>query len=218
MAGLAGGGGDWGPAQEALHPRGPGGRWRRKAGIPAALKRALQRVQANFREHTFHSNGQAGQWSWNHAKPDRFPGAERRRLLYDWDHANEALFQGETDPETEKFVRMMDNAMIDLPEDVIAHKVVPAEAFGFTPQQMGDGRGPGIADLLGGVIADPGYAMTGLGEPLNPNGGPGSVRMAIAVPKGTRVAFIGADRNDRNMALDRNQNLTITRIEPDGKG
>lgn len=221
---MVGIGDSWGTREELLHPRGPDGRWIRKAGIPKGLIARILDALANFRPRMFQSQGQANQYARNVGmrKPARFQGGRGYgRLLSDLGPTNEDLRDGVIDnPSTAKFVKMMDESATELPDDVILTRYVGVDAFGFTPQTAqgtSSDTDPGIRGMSGKLIADRGYSTTVIGEP---RGAPpqGSVRMVIAARKGTKVVVPAAGQNDSTMFLDRDQALRVTKIEPDGSG
>jgi hypothetical protein len=221
---MAGIGDSWGTREELLHPRGPDGRWIKKAGIPKGLISRILEALASFRPRMFQSQGQANQYARNVGmrKPARFQGGRGYgRLLSDLGPTNEDLRDGVIDnPSTAKFVKMMDESATELPDDVILTRYVGVDAFGFTPQTAqgtSSDTDPGIRGMSGKLIADRGYSTTVIGEP---RGAPpqGSVRMVIAARKGTKAIVPAAGPNDSTVFLDRDQSLRVTKIEPDGSG
>lgn len=212
---MAGIGDSWGTREELLHPRDSHGRFRTKWKMSPAVLAAVLRITENFRPRTFQSDGQATQYTQNlaHKKPERFQGGRGyARLQADFFNANEDLLDGNPDePSTKKFVQMMDASMIDIPEDIIASQIVPPSAFGLTPDRL-----PELEEMTGNVIANRGYGAANLGTPLG--GGNGLITMSIATPKGTKMAFPGRSPNDRAAFYNRDQELTITKVKPDGRG
>lgn len=221
---MAGIGDSWGTREELLHPRGPDGRWIKKAGIRrGALGRILDAL-GKFRPRMFQSPQQSSQFLKNVStrNPGRFRGGkDYGRLLSDLGPTNEDLRDGVIDnPSTQRFVSMMDQSATELPDDVILTRYVGVEAFGFTPQtaQGTDSENnPGIRGLSGQLVADRGYSTTTIGGPRG-TPAPGSVRMVIAAQRGTKVVVPGAGQNDQTVFLDRDQRLRVTKIEPDGTG
>jgi hypothetical protein len=212
---MAGIGDSWGTREELLHPRDSHGRFRSKWKMGPAVLAAVLKVLESFRPRTFQSDGQARQYTQNlaHRNPGRFGGGKGyARLQTDFMNANEDLLDGNPDePSTKKFVEMMDHSMIDLPDDVIVSSVVPPAAFGLTPDRL-----PELEELTGNVIANRGYLSSSIGTPLG--GGNGNITMTIATPKGTKMAIPGRGPNDPEMIFDRDQELTITKVKPDGRG
>lgn len=212
---MAGIGDSWGTAQELLHPRDSHGRFRTKWKMSPSVLAAVEKVLQAFRPRTFQSDGQAAQYNFNLAsrKPGRFGGGKGfARLQADYHAANEDLRDGNIDdPSTKKFVDMMDQAAIELPDDAIISRVVGPDAFGLTAEQL-----PQLEEMTGNVIADRGYGAANIGTPLG--GGQGLVTMVMATPKGTKMIVPGRNPNDRAMFYDRDQEFTITKVKPDGRG
>lgn len=212
---MAGIGDSWGTAQELLHPRDSHGRFRSKWKMSESVFNAVEKVLSTFRPHTFQSDGQARQYTKNLAdrKPGRFQGGRGySRLQADFMHANEDLLDGNPDePSTKRFVAMMDEAMEPIPEDIIASSVVPPSAFGLTPDRL-----PELEEMTGNVIANRGYQATTIGTPIG--GGNGNITMIQAVPKGTKMAIPGRNVNDPEMFFDRDQEFTVSKVKPDGRG
>jgi hypothetical protein len=212
---MAGIGDSWGTAQELMHPRDSHGRFRTKWKMSPSVLAAVEKVLQAFRPRTFQSDGQAAQYNFNLAsrKPGRFGGGKGfARLQADYHAANEDLRDGNIDePSTRKFVDMMDQAATDLPDDIIASRVVGPDAFGLTPEQL-----PQLEEMTGNVIADRGYGAANIGTPVG--GGQGLITMVMATPKGTRMIVPGRNRNDRALFYDRDQEFTVTKVKPDGRG
>lgn len=213
MAGL---GGAWGSREEFLHPRDRHGRFRKKWQMAAKVIDAISNFLDGFNPRTFQSDGQSAQYLFNRAKPSRFGGGSAYpRLHADYDEANANLRAGNMDESTKKFVKMMDDSAINLDSDIILSRTVGPDAFGLTPEQLGLEDG-GIEDFTGRLIADRGYSAANIGTPMSH--GPGKVTMSIAVPKGTKAIIPARSPNDRGIFLDRDQELRITKVKPDGTG
>jgi hypothetical protein len=213
MAGL---GSAWGSREEFLHPRDRHGRFRKKWQMAENVINAISNFLDNFNPRTFQSDGQSGQYLFNRAKPSRFGGgALYPRLHADYDEANANLRAGNMDKSTKKFVKMMDDSAINLDSDVILSRTVGPDAFGLTPEQMNLEDG-GIEDFTGRLIADRGYSAANIGTPMSH--GPGKITMSIAVPKGTKAIIPARSAGDRGIFLDRDQELRITKVKPDGTG
>lgn len=212
---MAGIGDSWGTAQELLHPRDSHGRFRSKWKMSPSVLAAVEKVLSAFRPRTFQSDGQARQYTQNLAqrKPGRFQGGRGyARLQADFMHANEDLLDGSPDePSTKRFVEMMDASMEPLPDDVITSSVVPPSAFGLTPDRL-----PELEEMTGNVIASRGYHSASIGTPLG--GGNGNITMIQATPKGTEMAVPGRNVNDPEMIYNRDQEFTVTKVKPDGRG
>jgi hypothetical protein len=220
---VAGIGDSWGTKEELLHPRGPDGRWIRKAGIAKSIIGAVLDFLANFRPRTFQNKQQANQYLQNisHKAPRRFTSRDYVRLRSDLPHANADLRDGVIDePSTKTFVDMMDQHATELPDDAILTRVVPVESLGFTAETAAgtdSDTNPGIRGLSGKLIADRGYSLTTIGgvqgaQPV------GTVRMVIAAKKGTKVIVPGAGPSDSTIFMDRDQPLRVTQVKPDGAG
>jgi hypothetical protein len=176
---------------------------------------AVEKVLGAYHPRFFQGDSQATQYTNNlgHKKPGRFGGGKGfARLQADFDNANQDLRDGKIDePSTKRFVDMMDASMQETPEDLIINHVATADAFGLTSDRL-----PELEELTGDVIADRGYLATNLGTPAA--GGQGIVQMRIAAPKGTRVAIPASSGTNRAIFIDRDQELTITKVKPDGRG
>src|SRR6188474_597302 len=221
---MAGIGDSWGTKDELLHPRGPDGRWIRKAGIAKSIIARVLDALASFRPRMFQNQSQANQYLRNVAskKPGRFNGGRGySRLLSDLGPTNEDLRDGVIDnPSTSRFIKMMDDSATELPDDVILSRIVGVDAFGFTPQTAqgtSSDTDPGIRGVSGKLLAERGYSITVIGEPRGA-APQGSVRMVIAGRKGTKVIIPAAGQEDSTVFLDRDQPLRVTKVEPDGSG
>lgn len=211
---MAGVGDSWGTREELLHPRDKNGRFRSKWKMASGVVSKILAALAAFSPRTFQSDGQAAQYNFNTAKPGRFGGGQGyARLSADYDAANDALRAGSMDASTQKFVKMMDDSSVTLKDDIIVHRRVGPEAFGLTPETMALDEG-GIEDLTGKLVADRGYSSSNIGTPL----GTAPIQLTIAVPKGTKAIIPARSRNDRQIYLDRDQEIRVTKVDPDGRG
>ena len=209
-------GGSWGSREELLHPRDKRGRFRKVWKMAEGAINAITNFLDKFQPRTFQSDGQAAQYAFNRAKPSRFGGGSLYpRLHADLDEANEHLRSGDIDEPTKKFVQMMDSSSITTTEPLILSHTMNADAFGLTPETLGQEQG-GLEDLTGWVVQDPGYSANVIGTPMGH--GPGKVTMTIAVPRGTKAIIPARSQNDRMVFLDRDQEYAITKVEPDGRG
>lgn len=209
-------GDSWGTREELLHPRDKNGRFRSKWKMASGVIAAILKALGSFNPRTFGSDAEAGQYLFNKAKPSRFRGGtEFPRLASDFAGTNKALRSGNMDPASKKFVQIMDESGIDLPDDVIASRIVGPEAFGLTPETMNAEDG-GIEDFTGKLIADRGYQSMNMGTPMRKQ--PGQIEMRVAVPKGTRAIIPATSRGDRELILDHDQELRVTKVKPDGQG
>ncbi len=209
----------WGTREEWkewLHPRGYHGRFKNK-GILSSLANAIEKLAQQmdkFNPRTFQSQGQANDYVFNlsqkaHGKIDA------TRFVHEFDHVNDALRAGQMDPSTKKYVDMMDAGSVTLPQDTILSRVVGADAFGLDAQSMHD-KDNGIQSMVGRLFADKGYTMSNIG-PEKPNKKPGQITMRVAVPAGTKVNLRPGQR-DGGVTLPRDQELRITKVNPDGVG
>lgn len=212
---MAGIGDSWGTADEILHPRDSHGRWRSKWKMAASAVTKVLAALGPFSPRTFQSDAQATQYTQNlaHRNPGRFQGGRGyARLIQDFHNANNDLLDGNPDePSTKKFVQMMDESMIETPDDVIVGQVTGPDAFGLTPDRIAE-----LEDFTNTVVANRGYSAVNMGTPIG--GGQGQITMSIALPKGNKVAVPGTHPGDRSIFLDRDQELTITKVKPDGRG
>lgn len=221
---MAGIGDSWGTEEELLHPRGPNGRWIRKAGIAKSIIGGVLDFLRNFRPRSFQSQGQATQYLHNTAGKagHRMGRLDHVRLRQDLPHANADLRDGVIDePSTKRFVDMMDRNSTELPDDLILTRVVGVDAFGFTPETANgtdENTDPGIRGMSGKLVADRGYGLHVVGEPTPGSVGPGRVRMIVAAKKGTKVVIPAGDPSDPTIFTDRDQPLRVTRVVPDGQG
>lgn len=214
---MAGIGHVWGTADELLHPRDRHGRFRTKWKMATATAKKILGFLDGFSPRMFQNDGQAAQYLFN-SPTHRFEGVDVTRLAMDYDEANENLRTGQIDDTTKKFVDMMERHRTQLKDDVILSRTVGPEAFGLTPQQMGAEEG-GLEDFTGKLIADRGYGASHIGGIIGGQSvGPGKITMRMAVPKGTSVVIPARNRDDRGIFLDRDQELRITKVQPDGAG
>lgn len=208
-------GDSWGTREELLHPRDKNGRFRSKWKMASGVIDAILKALGSFNPKTFTSDGEAGQYLFNHAKPSRFRGGSDYKALSGFAQANKNLRAGSMDTETKNFVKVMDESSVNLPEDVILSKVVGPQAFGLTPETVGLDEG-GIEDFTGKLIGDRGYNSAMIGTPGRKQ--PGQIEMRIAVPKGTKAVIPATSRGDREVILDKDQELRVTKVTPDGQG
>lgn len=208
-------GDSWGTREELLHPRDKNGRFRSKWKMASGVVNAILKALSSFSPRTFSSDGEAGQYLFNHAKPSRFRGGSDFKALTGFAQANKNLRAGSMDAETKKFVQVMDESSVNLPDDVILSKVVGPQAFGLTPETVGLDEG-GIEDFTGKLIGDRGYNSAMIGTPGRKQ--PGQIEMRIAVPKGTKAVIPATSRGDREVILDKDQELRVTKVTPDGQG
>jgi hypothetical protein len=210
-------GDSWGTREEFLHPRDSHGRFRKSWKMADNVISRISDFLNKFNPQIFGNDGQAGQFAFNlgQKSPTKFAGGEDlHRLRLDFDHSNHALRLGQADPSTDKFVKMMEREKIAAPNDMILSRVMTPEAFGLHAD-----TGDQIQELTGKLVADRGYGAARIGSPLGESvPGQPRVLMTIATPKGTPIIVPGESRDDRRIFLDKQQNLRITKVKPDGKG
>jgi hypothetical protein len=207
----------WGTREELLHPRDRHGRFRKKWKMAEGVANKILGFLDAFSPRMFQNDAQAAQYNFN-SNPTPWNRGELTRLHMDYDEANEHLRTGDMDDSTKQFVQMMDRHKTQTRDDIIVSRTVGPEAFGLTAEQMSAEDG-GIEDYTGKLIADRGYGAVHMGGILGGQAaGPGKVTMRIAVPKGTSVVIPARNRDDRGLFLDRDQELRVTKVQPDGAG
>lgn len=188
--------GDFSPAQ---HPRGPDGRFThsfaalmssgeksraRRAATAFAPKRGINTTDG---ARTY----LAGVGQPSPAAGVYFAGGHRQ--------VNQALRAGD---DSHAGIKAMDAAMVDLPDDVLVSRRVPAHMLGdAAPEQ-----------LVGFKVADAGYTAASVADLPS---GPGDVTMRIAVPAGTRAAI---HPDSGAIVLDRGLELAVLHVQPNEHG
>lgn len=205
----------WGTAEELLHPRDRFGRFARKRAMPEATGKKVLGFLDRFNPRQFQSDAQASQYLFNKAKHGVFEGEDLRRLHFDWDEANDHIRAGDIDPETQRFIDMMDRGSVALPEQIIVTKTVGPEAFGLTPEQLDLEEG-GLRDLQGRLFADRGYSVGVVGTPMGK--AQGRIAITIATPRGTKAIIPARSGTDRGIFFERGQRIRVTKVKPDGLG
>lgn len=200
---MAGVGDSWGTAEELLHPRDSHGRFRSKWKMAAGVVDRLMKLLHTLNFKTFNNDEDATQYVGKHRKAGGTPALTN--LLKNFDQVNADARAGKTTPQ----IKAADAAMQPLQDDLILNRVVGPEAFGLDASTL-----PSVEDFTGKLISDKGFTSTNVGTPL-PHSGP-AVTMVIATPKGTK-AGIPSDIS-REVVLNRNQPLRVTKVQPDGKG
>lgn len=209
-------GSTWGTAEELLHPRDRNGRFARKLAMSESTGKKILGFLDRFNPRTFQSDGQASQFLFNKAKPGRFPGDDIKRLHMDWDEANDHIRAGDIDPSTQRFIDMMEQAQVQMPDQMIVTRTVGPEAFGITPEQLAADP-QALRELIQGkLFADRGYSTTVIGTPQGK--GPGRIAITIATPHGQPVIIPGRTPGDRAVMLPRGQRIRVTKVKPDGTG
>jgi hypothetical protein len=187
----------WNPA---YHPRDKRGRFTRSATrvMTAADKKRGRKALENMRPRVFTDGGEARTYLDGLGSPDA-AGGVRKYLDGDWRQVNAALRAGKPVDTAE-----LDQAMKPLPDDLLLRRQVPLSLFAHVPMK----------DLEGMKVRDAAYASTSLD--LGPSGGaPDTVTMHIVAPAGTKAHVNAADGE---ILLDRDTEVAISRVEPDGNG
>ena len=207
-------GSTWGTREELLHPRDKHGRFRKTWRMAEKVIDLISELLERFSPRTFGSQDQANSYVFNQANA---PGRKRFNdyaTLGDFLDANDALRAGRDDEPTKRFVATMDRSKAPLPDDLILTTSMSPDAFGLTPETMHAEEG-GIEDFTGKLIADRGYLSTKIGNPVRQ---PGDITLTVATSKGTQAIIPGRGRADPEVILDRDQELRITKVDPDGSG
>lgn len=196
----------WGSAEELLHPRDSHGRFRSKWKMSmAAVKRTMARLDA-FSPRMFQNDQEAG------IHVQGLAGKKKNLALDNYlrnsAKINADLRKGEGSDTSQ--VKAVEAAMQPLQDDLILNRVVGPEAFGLKPENLAN-----LEEYTGKLVADKGFGSANVGTPLAGNSP--SITLVIAAPKGTRVA-VPRSQGSREVILDREQPLRITKVQPDGKG
>jgi hypothetical protein len=99
-------------------------------------------------------------------------------------------------------VRAVDAELRPLPYDIEVHRRVDQARFGQVPPQ----------ELEGYKVKDAGWLIATLDEDEDPTG----IHMRIQVPAGVRAVVVDEERG--LLALDRELEMAITSVEPNGRG
>lgn len=204
--------GEWGTREEFLHPRDSHGRFRNSFKMSGAAIEKISTLLEGFNPKTFPTNEDAAKYANGiAASKQRGPRANKlmERLLANYPQMNAKLrARDDSGPD----IAAMDASMAPLPDQVILSRVVGPEAFGLKPESIAR-----MEEYTGKLVADRGYSSTNIGTPLAGGQAP-SITMVIAVPAGTRAVVPSADSPTREVVLDREQPLRITKVTPDGRG
>lgn len=193
----------WGTAEELLHPRDSHGRFRSKWKMSKAAFQRTMSALSSFSPKTFQNDEEAGVHVQRLA---RGRNVAVDKYLANSAEINKRLRAGEDVPEA----KALDGAMKPLADDLILSRVVGPEAFGLKPDNIAN-----LEEYTGKLVADKGFGSANIGTPLASTSP--SITMVIAAPKGTRVA-VPRSQGSREVLLDREQPLRITKVTPDGKG
>jgi hypothetical protein len=180
----------------AKHPRDRKGRFTKSRTVLASSKdkRLLTGITGGFKPA---QTGDGKSYAAKIADPGQAKAA--RDFAVDATAINEDLRAGHADAQG---VKPMDDAMRPLPDDLVLHRSVPAEAFGEHDPQS----------LQGMKVRDAGFSATQL-DPVQP--AEGDVRMFIAAPKGSRAV---ADPDTGEVYLDRDSEMVVSRVEANSAG
>jgi hypothetical protein len=199
----------WDPEE---HPRDRFGKFRNKWKLSPAAQAQARRVLDRFSPATFRSDEHAQSFLDTVSKrgkkrsPRQEASLEYFRTSKGFDDIQSALdaSAGEDLPQ----VRDLDQAMEPLPNDMLLTSVVGLDAFGLTPDRVGE-----LEEWTGKLVMDKRYRSMNLGSPYQVAGP--HVTISAIVPRGTRAIVPG---NSREVILDREQPLRLMKIQPDGRG
>jgi len=176
------------------HPRDRFGRFTRSRSAratPAELKTA-QDTAAALNPKRGITGAKAGPYLQGIA-PERGQAAVSAYTGGGYVDTHKALRAGKTDSPD---VRAMDDAMVELPDDLVLSRRVPIAAFGNVDPES----------LEGLTVRDAAYAPTSIGT-VRP--AKDTVRMRIAAPAGTRAAV---DPGTGEVILDRDLDMVVARV------
>lgn len=207
LVAAAGLGSHWGSREELLHPRDSHGRFRSKWKMAEGVVDKIMSFLDRFDPYTFPDDRAAADYGLarksQKAKGDSKAGGVVRRFMRDYAATQQNLRAGRMSPGVEDF----DEVKEPLPNDLILSRVVGPEAFGLTPETLAQ-----IEEYTGKLVADKGYSSTNMGTPMGY--GPGKILVTIAAPAGTQAMF----PSGREVILDRDTPLRVTKVDPDGQG
>jgi len=203
-------GDSWGTQEQLLHPRDSHGRFRNTWKMAAGVVEKLLATLSSFNPKTFASDQEAGNYVYGLSRSNRHltnRGPAIDRFLKGYSKVNADLRAGKPNGDA----ATIDKGMSPLPDDLILSRVVGPEAFGLTPQNVGQ-----VEELTGKLISDKGFSSTNIGTPM-PHGA-GQITMSIATPKGTKALVPSTGTPTREVILGRDQPLRITKVDSDGQG
>jgi len=192
----------WNPT---LHPRDRKGRFTRSATkiMDAAAKARAQQIADGFKPRRGVAGPRAGDYLNSISTRRGGRGSDAvGRFFTDRDtfqQVQQALRAGRDD---DPLVRELDAAEVELPDDLVVSRRVPAAMFGDVP----------VEDLAGMQVRDAAYSPVSL---ATVRGNATDVRMRIAVPAGTR-ALVSPDTGE--LALDRDLGMAVTSVERNSAG
>lgn len=178
------------------HPRDRRGRFTKSRTVraSAADRKAVKQITGGFKPA---KTGDGKTYAAKIAQPEQRKAAGS--FAPDAKAINEDLRAGHADAPG---VKPMDAAMKPLPEDLVLHRSVPAEAFGDVDP----------ASLQGMKVRDAGFAATQL-DAHEPSAD--DVRMFIAAPQGSRAVV---NPGTGEVYLDRDSEMVVSRVEKNPAG
>lgn len=203
-------GDSWGTKEEFLHPRDKNGRFRNSWKMAAGVIEKIVATLSAFNPKTFTSDEEAATWVRGQSRSNRFltnRGPSIDRFLRDYTKINADVRAGKPNADAANIKK----GMSPLPEDLILSRVMGPEAFGLDPANVGQ-----IEELTGKLVKDKGFSSTNIGTPVPHQ--PGAITMSIVAPKGTQALLPSTTRPTREVILDTDQPLRITKVDPDGQG
>lgn len=207
LVAAAGLGSHWGSREELLHPRDSHGRFRSKWKMAEGVVDKIMSFLDRFDPYTFPDDNAAAEYGLarrsQRARRDSKAMGQIRRFMRSYGPIQKELREGRVPPE----VRDFDATKEELPNDLILSRVVGPEAFGLTPETLAQ-----IEEYTGKLVSDRGYQSSNMGTPMGY--GPGKILVTIATPAGTQAMFPGG----REVILDRDTPIRITKVDPDGQG
>lgn len=191
------------------HPRDSHGRFRDKWGVSGAAKALIDRILNAFKPATFRSDDHAQSYLDSIAGKKKRSPRQAASLDYftsdGWGDIQSSLRAGNDDGPQ---IADLDAMMEPLPHDVLLTRVVGADAFGLTPETIGQ-----VEEWTGKLVSDKAFAPSNIGTPLQVEGP--HVTISFVAPRGTRAVVPGGSRE---VILDREQPFRIMKVEPDGHG
>jgi hypothetical protein len=176
----------------------------------AAVKNILG-ILSSFQPRTFESDDHASNYlrGISQSRRPKYGANAIDKLVRNFAEINGKLRKGDSSGPD---IKAIDAEMEPLPDNLILSRVVGPEAFGLTPENISQ-----LEEYTGKLVADRGYSSTNIGTPLPHQAG--QITMVIATPKGTRAALSGSgNKPSREVFLDREQPLRITKVDSDGQG
>src|SRR4029079_15232827 len=202
-------GDSWGTREQLLHPRDKNGRFRNTWKMAGGVIDKILATLSSFNPKTFTSDEEAANYVRGQARGNRFltnRGPAIDRFLRDYSKINADVRAGKPNADAAAIKK----GMSPLPDDLILTRVMGPEAFGLDPANVGQ-----IEELTGKLVRDKGFSSTNVGTPMPHQ--PGAITMSIVAPKGTRALLPSTSRPTREVILDTDQPLRITKVDSDGQ-